>query len=1677
MTTKRFHHNARQMASWLLSLACIGHGFHALAQSQVVSTSSSAATTPSSTCGPGNAGATGCGSSGPATTNVQQTNSGAGQPFNVLTGNKYQLEQDMPALPGVLGLELVRHYNSVQSTPNMPNGLVGLGWRLSYETRLHAKGRNIEIVQADGSRLGFAPGLLNPEVCSSALPEQGRVLIDKQGTRTRYTWVWANGRRLQFNQEGLLEQIAAPTGEFVTLQHDRRGLLVQVTDPQGRSLKLNYLDRKDNDGTRFSGVQSIDTPVGRFEYQYGTGAQVSTLMAVRLPTAYQADKPAHPLTSRGTTLSSVTRHYHHEDPRHPTLLTGISVQGNGSDGKPQQVRLTRFAYDERGLGQRNEHGGRVLEVKQLERAGLREDVEHPSGLTVLAHSQTAERPQGLTLKVYGSQVAGHYRIVRTEGAPCPSHWNCPAANRSYRYDDRGRLVEETERTTTGTPVRSERYTYDPLGRLLRVGQWAWRTPGQGAPVERHYTRYVYGPDVQATPTTWQPVLIAEPSVINGLERKTHLRYNDVGQVVEVRQEGYSPLTRAGQVAQSPEQATPLSRSIQISHAKVNGRSVLVAVDGPLPGADDTTRYVWDARGNQVISIQAPLGLKHSFTHDEAGRIRTEVPSDGVPVHHSHLPTGEPSSWQRGEARVTVTRDALARPVRIEMPDGEVQKLAYEPQSGAVASVRQDGAMHWVVPPSTLLPAAPQAQALEPQLAPPWQGQKAWVDDFGRLVALQTAVTGLEVRQFDANGRMVERKLADGTVWRWQRDALGRIVRHEASKAGEASLVTTLAYQGVHLVRITHPQESEHMQHDALGRVVLKTIERAATATQPAQRWSERFAYDVADRLTRHELPEGGALLYTWGPGRQLQRIDMEDGRLSAVLGTTLAQWLGLGRQTLIEPLPEGTPPTTKQAQAAAQPTAPGTLPASLQAQLQAERGYRWGNGVAVRWRLNAQGQLASLRYSAPTQQVAWWQPLWDSLPMATAQASKSAGEAASQPTAPTGTAPAGMDWAYTYDPWGRLISKGDTHYAYDTAGRLLVAQQNQGQDPAATDFYAYGTGAQGEQMLASRTQGQNHDWRTVAIARNASGLPLTITQGGRTRALRYNPDHRLIEVSQNGQLLARYGHNTHGQRISKLVGPQTPASQAQTFLWSQGQLSAEGHGQAIDRRYVYAHGVPVAVIDHPGGASAITPAEGPWSALLQWAQAVWRVAATPAPQLTYLHSNEIGTPVAATGARGQLLWQAEHSAFGELRALRTEHRPGHAPQGGVKGFALNLRLPGQYFDAETSWHDNVLRTYDPQRGQYLEPDPLGPTPNWGRGAGPWLTQPFAYANHNPITYADPTGLILFAFDGTNNSNPPPGVDDFSNVYKFYLAYDQEANGRKWYMNGIGRDDPDSKIFTNLEDQYNTNTARARVDYMVAQFEEYMKTNQFKGSEEVNIDMVGFSRGAAMARDFSNRIASKLNGGYYSYDTGSQCASRKVNLRFLGLWDTVAQFGANGAANGFWQLAVPAEVQHAFHAVAMNENRYLFPGEAIGRGVQRGFVGMHADIGGSYGTGDLSDVALNWIVDQAKGSGVAMKDWQEINHEEWGIVTNPVVHGKGFDLMNSDFCLRANNEVWATNCTLRKNSNPGGLTTKQIADQGFITYSDKLGKDADGSTPIDGTVNMEKYAKWLKDNYNLTVAYQ
>ncbi|GAA4029260.1 RHS repeat-associated core domain-containing protein [Actimicrobium antarcticum] len=202
----------------------------------------------------------------------------AGNPINIATGNKYQREVDMPALAGVLGLEIIRHYNSYFSGTDIPNGNLGRGWKLLYETDLYVSGKTLQVVQADGTRLVFNRDPLYPSRCSTANPANGTIVIRPTPGGNSYLWTQRDGRRMTFSALGKLEQIQIANGEFVSMQHDSRGHLLSA---DGRSTRPLVTDM---DVRAFTGLAG---------FTHGNG----------LKTSLQHDRRTGQLTKLSTTAS------------------------------------------------------------------------------------------------------------------------------------------------------------------------------------------------------------------------------------------------------------------------------------------------------------------------------------------------------------------------------------------------------------------------------------------------------------------------------------------------------------------------------------------------------------------------------------------------------------------------------------------------------------------------------------------------------------------------------------------------------------------------------------------------------------------------------------------------------------------------------------------------------------------------------------------------------------------------------------------------------------------------------------------------------------------------------------------------------------------------------------------------------------------------------------------------------------------------------------------------------------------------------------------------------------------------------------------------------------------------------------------------------------------------------
>ncbi len=116
------------------------------------------------------------------------------------------------------------------------------------------------------------------------------------------------------------------------------------------------------------------------------------------------------------------------------------------------------------------------------------------------------------------------------------------------------------------------------------------------------------------------------------------------------------------------------------------------------------------------------------------------------------------------------------------------------------------------------------------------------------------------------------------------------------------------------------------------------------------------------------------------------------------------------------------------------------------------------------------------------------------------------------------------------------------------------------------------------------------------------------------------------------------------------------------------------------------YSLSVRAIDNAGAAVTAAPASV-------------TVNATVA-QLYFIHADHLNTPRLVADAAGTTVWKWEQQEpFGN-------NVPDENPSG-LGAFDLPLRLPGQYYDKETSVNQNFYRDYDPAIGRYEQSDPIG----------------------------------------------------------------------------------------------------------------------------------------------------------------------------------------------------------------------------------------------------------------------------------------------------------------------------------------------------------------------------------
>ena len=220
-------------------------------------------------------------------------------------------------------------------------------------------------------------------------------------------------------------------------------------------------------------------------------------------------------------------------------------------------------------------------------------------------------------------------------------------------------------------------------------------------------------------------------------------------------------------------------------------------------------------------------------------------------------------------------------------------------------------------------------------------------------------------------------------------------------------------------------------------------------------------------------------------------------------------------------------------------------------------------------------------------------------------------------------------------------------------------------------------------------------------------------------------------------------------------------------------------------------------------------------------------------------------------------------------------------------------------------------------------------------------------------------MALYAFDGTGNKDKKRPERD-SNVRKFFEVYEKAyADKKSKYVEGIGSGH--LPVISSVKKAVGGGGKKK-----VKKGREALEENLANG--DTDIDVVGFSRGAAEALQFVNDIQNETIEGV-----------KGRSVRFLGLWDTVASFGNpldDDQPN--WDLGLPGNVKKCCHALALDERRGSFPVtrqaaanafEARRRGIHEvWFRGYHSDVGGGNDNEGLSNIPLVWMFRRANGMG-------------------------------------------------------------------------------------------------------------
>lgn len=1210
----------------------------------------------------------------------------AGDPINTSTGNKYLQEDDYTANAW---LTFRRFYNSSNA---VAPGYIGAQWRHSFDRSLAFFGSPINTIvmyRPDGKEETFTK---SGSTWSTELPIDILSEVDNaQGVATGYTvFIGATRHTETYDAAGKLLAVNDQTGQGITLTYSTAttppeiaqsaGLLLTVTDPQGRQLNFTYSTNQN----LAKDISKLTLPDGTW-YDYLYDDLTGNLVAIRYfdGTYRQYVYNESSLTGGATLLTS---------------MTGIIDESF--------ARYENTTYDSLGRATSSAFAGNVGTTQITYNADGSSSVTYPLGHVVN----------------FGYATADGLVRVGTVDQPCNPDCNQPWKTRSYdnngypavstdfnntttstTYENNGLLLREFDAIGTANQRDTEfewndnlrvpvaRSIYDGSGSpALSTTQWAYNTGGQVV------ARCEFDTTNSANSSY---TCAASGTVPDGVRRWTYT-YCTVVDAVQCPVAGLL-LSSTGPRTDVLQTTT---YSYYLSDSSTSRHGDLMSVTDPV---GHVTRYLTYDGAGRVLSMQEANGANVAFTYTPRGFLATRS-LEGATTQIAYTPFGAIQSITDADGiAVTFGYDGAHRLTTITDPQGNYVQYTLDAAGNRVAENTYSSGGATV--------------------------SRSVSRHFNSLGELTTVIDGLNHTQVDAsaagdydnNGNLVQSADAFGTQRRLSYDALNRLTStvddYHGSDPGTANatlgktsdilnrltqitdpsgLATTYGYDGLGNANTLDSPDTGHTSRtfDLAGNIVTSTDNRGTQTN---------YSYDAINRRT--------ALTYSNEPD---ENVAYNYDEPNSVTGCTSSY--SVGRLTrIIETLvttvycydARGNITKKQQITSAGVDTTSFTYTSGNRLS-----GVTYASGTRAAFAFDTNGRIRSITVtpSAGSATIVVsnvsYAPFGPILSYTLGNGQVVTRTYDTNYALTDLTSPA-VNLHFARDAIGNIRAEGAApgvsvateSYSYDALYRLT------GVSDSSTPIEGITYNATGDRL--SKTGGGystggygynigHHELITVgatALSYEARGNLTGSYVSGQSWGYAHDEQNRLRLVQSNYVTVATYDYNALGQRIDKTAGNITSRynySEQNTIL-TEFNTAASGTSW---RDYVWLGNLPIALVDGTSGSAA------------------------PAA-ISYITADQLGTPRAVSDASGNTVWQWAYvgNPFGELAPTSNN------------GFTLNLRYPGQYYDAETQLNYNFRRYYSPATGRYIESDPVG------LSGGP---STYAYVQNNPLGYNDPTGQFI-----------------------------------------------------------------------------------------------------------------------------------------------------------------------------------------------------------------------------------------------------------------------------------------------------------------------------------------------